>query len=116
MKDFFEHEKNMENPMYRKGFQYVFDHYGVTRLPHEKYQDTLEKLNKSLKLLKEERLLMLKLEVENENLVKTLKATRSSWYYQTSVTKKLRKQIKDVKSKWYLKPFNKIIWGIKIKS
>jgi len=116
MKDYFEHERNMEHPMYKKGFQYVFDHYGVPRLPHEKYQDTLEMLNKSLKLLKENRLLMLKLEEENENLVKTLKATRSSWYYQTSVTKKLRKQIKAVKLKWYLKPFNKIIWDIKIKN
>ena len=116
MKDYFEHERNMEHPMYKKGFQYVFDHYGVPRLPHEKYKDTLEMLHKSLKLIEENRLLMLKLEEENENLVKTLKATRSGWYYQTSVTKKLRKQIKAVKLKWYLKPFNKIIWDIKIKN
>ena len=46
--DYFEHERNMEHPMYKKGFQYVFDHYGVPRLPSEELID----LRKQLKFYK----------------------------------------------------------------
>lgn len=115
-----EHEIYMKNYLYRKGYEYVFDHYGISRLPYEKFEDTLKQLDNVEKELAATKIRLEKFKEEHKKVLRsskqlktTLKATRQSWYYQTSVSKKLRKQIKTVKSKWYLKPFNKLIWKTK---
>ena len=98
--DLFEHEKMLENYMYKKGFQYCFDHYGVI------LEGSVKNENKKLhKVIKE-------LEDRLDEKYKTLKAVRQSWYYCNRTSKELRKklknanlEIKSIKSKWYIKLF-----------
>ena len=104
----FEHEKNMEHPMYKKGFQYVFDHYGVPEKPSEE----LIRLRKELKLRKET--LKLYNEIKNTNITLIKEADNilkvnskldlSRNYYKKTLTK-LRAKHKVLTSKWYVKLF-----------
>ena len=88
--DYFEHERNMEHPMYKKGFQYVFDHYGVPRLPSEELID----------LRKEHKKLLRKLVKANDQFEEIYtvgkKAATSLTYYRLR-NKEMRAELKKVK-------------------
>ena len=85
-----EHEKDMEHPMYKKGFQYVFDHYGVPRLPSEELIDLRESNEKLLTKLAETKFQY------KEMYTIGKKAATSLAYYRHS-NKKLKAELKKVK-------------------
>ena len=123
MKDPFEHEKNMEHPMYKKGFQYVFDHYGVPRLPSEELIDLRKKYNKLFDEYKEYQKIALSntkettkelkaLDKDIDDLITRLKkkdSTIRKLRYENNKKNKhielLESKLKSLQSKWYLKPF-----------
>ena len=123
MKDPFEHEKNMEHPMYKKGFQYVFDHYGVPRLPSEELIDLRKKYSKLFDEYKEYQKIALSntkettkelkaLDKDIDDLITRLKkrdSTIRKLRYENNKKKKhielLESKLKSLQSKWYLKPF-----------
>ena len=123
MKDPFEHEKNMEHPMYKKGFQYVFDHYGVPRLPSEELIELRKKYNKISDEYKEYQKIALSntkettkelkaLDKDIDDLITRLKKkdnTIRKLRYENNKKKKhielLESKLKSLQSKWYLKPF-----------
>ena len=123
MADLFEHEKNMEHPMYKKGFQYVFDHYGVPRLPSEELIDLKKrysKLSDEYKEYQEKALSSIRettkeLEAMDKDLldIVTKMSRRNSTIrklrYENNKKKKhielLESKLKSLQSKWYLKPF-----------
>jgi septal ring factor EnvC (AmiA/AmiB activator) len=123
MKDPFEHEKNMEHPMYKKGFQYVFDHYGVPRLPSEELIDLRKrysKLSDEYKEYQETALSSVKetkkeLEAMDKDLLDIVTkmnrrdSTIRKLRYENNKKKKhielLESKLKSLQSKWYLKPF-----------
>jgi septal ring factor EnvC (AmiA/AmiB activator) len=123
MADLFEHEKNMEHPMYKKGFQYVFDHYGVPRLPSEELIDLRKKYSKlsdEYKEYQETALSSVKetkkeLEAMDKDLldIVTKMSRRDSTIrklrYENNKKKKhiklLESKLESLQSKWYLKPF-----------
>ena len=123
MKDPFEHEKNMEHPMYKKGFQYVFDHYGVTRLPSEELIDLRKKYSKVFDEYKEYQKIALSnakettkelkaLDKDIDDLITRLKkrdSTIRKLRYENNKKNKhielLESKLKSLQSKWYLKPF-----------
>ena len=123
MKDPFEHEKNMEHPMYKKGFQYVFDHYGVPRLPSEELIDLRKKYSKIFDEYKEYQKIALSnakettkelkaLDKDIDDLITRLKkrdSTIRKLRYENNKKKKqielLESKLKSLQSKWYLKPF-----------
>tara|TARA_R100000655_G_scaffold46552_1_gene83517 strand:+ start:589 stop:972 length:384 start_codon:yes stop_codon:yes gene_type:complete len=123
MKDPFEHEKNMEHPMYKKGFQYVFDHYGVPRLPSEELIDLRKKYSKvfdeyrkyqeiALSNTKETTKELKALDKDIDDLITRLKkrdSTIRKLRYENNKKKKhielLESKFKSLQSKWYLKPF-----------
>jgi hypothetical protein len=101
----FEHEKNMEHPMYKKGFQYVFDHYGVPEKPSEE----LIRLRKKRKLIMrrlttiENNNITLKKELDNLSEI-NFKLNLSRNYYKKTLNR-LRIKHKTLTSKWYVKLF-----------
>ena len=123
MKDPFEHEKNMEHPMYKKGFQYVFDHYGVPRLPSEELIDLRKKYSKVSDEYKEYQKIALSntkettkelkaLDKDIDDLITRLKkrdSTIRKLRYENNKKNKhielLESKLKSLQSKWYLKPF-----------
>ena len=123
MKDPFEHEKNMEHPMYKKGFQYVFDHYGVPRLPSEELIDLRKKYSKLFDEYKEYQKIALSntkettkelkaLDKDIDDLITKLKkrdSTIRKLRYENNKKNKhielLESKLKSLQSKWYLKPF-----------
>ena len=123
MKDPFEHEKNMEHPMYKKGFQYVFDHYGVPRLPSEELIDLRKKYSKLFDEYKEYQKIALSntkettkelkaLDKDIDDLITRLKkrdSTIRKLRYENNKKNKhielLESKLKSLQSKWYLKPF-----------
>ena len=123
MKDPFEHEKNMEHPMYKKGFQYVFDHYGVPRLPSEELIDLRKKYSKVFDEYKEYQKIALSntkettkelkaLDKDIDDLITRLKkrdSTIRKLRYENNKKNKhielLESKLKSLQSKWYLKPF-----------
>ena len=123
MKDPFEHEKNMEHPMYKKGFQYVFDHYGVPRLPSEELIDLRKKYSKLFDEYKEYQKIALSnakettkelkaLDKDIDDLITILKkkdSTIRKLRYENNKKNKhielLESKLKSLQSKWYLKPF-----------
>ena len=123
MADLFEHEKNMEHPMYKKGFQYVFDHYGVPRLPSEELIDLRKKYSKLFDEYKEYQKIALSnakettkevkaLDKDIDDLITRLKkrdSTIKKLRYENNKKKKqielLESKLKSLQSKWYLKPF-----------
>ena len=123
MKDPFEHEKNMEHPMYKKGFQYVFDHYGVPRLPSEELIDLRKRYSKLSDEYKEYQKIALSnakettkelkaLDKDIDDLITRLKkrdSTIRKLRYENNKKKKhielLELKLKSLQSKWYLKPF-----------
>ena len=123
MKDPFEHEKNMEHPMYKKGFQYVFDHYGVPRLPSEELIDLRKKYSKLFDEYKEYQKIALSnakettkklkaLDKDIDDLITRLKkrdSTIRKLRYENNKKKKhielLESKLESLQSKWYLKPF-----------
>ena len=123
MKDPFEHEKNMEHPMYKKGFQYVFDHYGVPRLPSEELIDLKKRYSKLSDEYKEYQKIALSnakettkelkaLDKDIDDLITRLKkrdSTIRKLRYENNKKKKhielLELKLKSLQSKWYLKPF-----------
>ena len=123
MKDPFEHEKNMEHPMYKKGFQYVFDHYGVPRLPSEELIDLRKKYSKIFDEYKEYQKIALSnakettkevkaLDKDIDDLITRLKkkdSTIRKLRYENNKKKKhielLESKLESLQSKWYLKPF-----------
>ena len=97
----FKHEKDMEQPMYKKGFQYVFDHYGVPEDPSEE----LIRLRKELKLRKETIEILNEIKNNNITLIEiNSKLDLSRNYYKKTLTK-LRAKHKVLTSKWYVKLF-----------
>ena len=112
----FEHEKNMEHPMYRKGFQYVFDHYGVPRLPSEELIELREKHSKLIKdfnkleqkSLEENKELQKRID-DLEHKLKLRENTKKSLRRENTIKKKrillLESTLESLQSKWYLKPF-----------
>jgi len=88
--DYFEHERNMEHPMYKKGFQYVFDHYGVPRLPSEELLDLRDENKKLLKAIK-------KADDQFEKVYTVGKKATSSLAYYKSQNKKIKAELKKVK-------------------
>jgi len=123
MTDLFEHEKNMEHPMYKKGFQYVFDHYGVPRLPSEELIDLKKrysKLSDEYKEYQEKALSSIRettkeLEAMDKDLLDIVTkmnrrdSTIRKLRYENNKKKKqielLESTLKSLQSKWYLKPF-----------
>jgi chromosome segregation ATPase len=130
MADLFEHEKNMEHPMYKKGFQYVFDHYGVPRLPSEELIDLRKKYNKlfdeykkhleeyreyqkvALSNSKETKKDLIELDKDIDFIISISKkkdSTIRKLRYENNKKKKqielLESTLKSLQSKWYLKPF-----------
>ena len=123
MKDPFEHEKNMEHPMYKKGFQYVFDHYGVPRLPSEELIELRKKYSKLFDEYKEYQKIALSnakettkevkaLDKDIDDLITRLKkkdSTIRKLRYENNKKKKhielLESKLESLQSKWYLKPF-----------
>jgi len=123
MADLFEHEKNMEDPMYKKGFQYVFDHYGVPRLPSEELIDLRKRYSKLSDEYKEYQKIALSnakettkelkaLDKDIDDLITRLKkrdSTIRKLRYENNKKKKhielLESKLKSLQSKWYLKPF-----------
>tara|TARA_R100000234_G_C4956059_1_gene159592 strand:- start:372 stop:755 length:384 start_codon:yes stop_codon:yes gene_type:complete len=123
MADLFEHEKNMEHPMYKKGFQYVFDHYGVPRLPSEELIDLKKrysKLSDEYKEYQEKALSSIRettkeLEAMDKDLLDIVTkmnrrdSTIRKLRYENNKKKKqielLESTLKSLQSKWYLKPF-----------
>lgn len=97
----FEHEKNMEHPMYKKGFQYVFDHYGVPEKPSEE----LIRLKKELKLRKETIKILNKIKNNNITLIEINSKLDLSRNYYKKTLNKLRAKHKVLTSKWYVKLF-----------
>ena len=112
----FEHEKNMEHPMYRKGFQYVFDHYSVPRLPSEElielretYSNLVKDFNKlKQKSLEENKELQKRID-DLEHKLKLRENTKKSLRRENTIKKKrillLESTLESLQSKWYLKPF-----------
>ena len=97
----FKHEKDMEHPMYKKGFQYVFDHYGVPEDPSEE----LIRLKKELNLRKETIKIFNEIKNNNITLIEiNSKLDLSRNYYKKTLTK-LRAKHKVLTSKWYVKLF-----------
>ena len=97
----FEHEKNMEHPMYKKGFQYVFDHYGVPEKPSEE----LIRLKKELNLRKETIKILNEIKNNNITLIKINSKLDLSRNYYKKTLNKLRAKHKVLTSKWYVKLF-----------
>nr|BAR34950.1 hypothetical protein [uncultured Mediterranean phage uvMED] len=97
----FEHEKNMEHPMYKKGFQYVFDHYGVPEKPSEE----LIRLKKELKLRKETIEILNEIKNNNITLIEINSKLDLSRNYYKKTLNKLRAKHKVLTSKWYVKLF-----------
>ena len=97
----FEHEKNMEHPMYKKGFQYVFDHYGVPEKPSEE----LIRLKKELNLRKETIKILNEKKNNNITLIKINSKLELSRNYYKKTLNKLRAKHKILTSKWYVKLF-----------
>ena len=97
----FEHEKNMEHPMYKKGFQYVFDHYGVPEKPSEE----LIRLKKELKLRKETIEILNEIKNNNITLIEINSKLDLSRNYYKKTLNKLRAKHKILTSKWYVKLF-----------
>ena len=97
----FEHEKNMEHPMYKKGFQYVFDHYGVPEKPSEE----LIRLRKELKLRKETIEILNEIKNNNITLIEINSKLDLSRNYYKKTLNKLRTKHKILTSKWYVKLF-----------
>jgi|TARA_R110002073_G_scaffold113093_5_gene250094 hypothetical protein len=97
----FEHEKNMEHPMYKKGFQYVFDHYGVPEKPSEE----LIRLKKELNLRKETIKILNEIKNNNITLIKINSKLDLSRNYYKKTLNKLRTKHKILTSKWYVKLF-----------
>tara|TARA_R110002074_G_scaffold396621_1_gene586210 strand:+ start:5480 stop:5812 length:333 start_codon:yes stop_codon:yes gene_type:complete len=97
----FEHEKNMEHPMYKKGFQYVFDHYGVPEKPSEE----LIRLKKELNLRKETIKILNEIKNNNITLIKINSKLDLSRNYYKKTLNKLRAKHKILTSKWYVKLF-----------
>jgi len=97
----FEHEKNMEHPMYKKGFQYVFDHYGVPEKPSEE----LIRLKKKLNLRKETIKILNEIKNNNITLIKINSKLDLSRNYYKKTLNKLRTKHKILTSKWYVKLF-----------
>ena len=97
----FEHEKNMEHPMYKKGFQYVFDHYGVPEKPSEE----LIRLKKELKLRKETIEILNEIKNNNITLIEINSKLDLSRNYYKKTLNKLRTKHKILTSKWYVKLF-----------
>tara|TARA_R100000664_G_scaffold13013_3_gene20892 strand:- start:3224 stop:3583 length:360 start_codon:yes stop_codon:yes gene_type:complete len=108
----FEHEKLMENPMYKKGFQYCFDHYGVI-LEGQTADENIE-LHNSIREIKQLwKADNEKIELKLNKTKETLKAVRQSMYYHQKTSKDLRSKLKKTKdefnslrSKWYVRLFN----------
>ena len=123
MADLFEHEKNMEHPMYKKGFQYVFDHYGVPRWPSEELIDLKKRYSKLSDEYKEYQKIALAntkettkelkaLDKDIDDLITRLKkrdSTIRKLRYENNKKKKhielLESKLESLQSKWYLKPF-----------
>tara|TARA_Y100001951_G_C11263795_1_gene254205 strand:+ start:755 stop:1114 length:360 start_codon:yes stop_codon:yes gene_type:complete len=115
-----EHEKNMEHPMYRKGFQYVFDHYGVPRLPSEElidlretHSNLIKDFNKlKQKSLKQDKELQKRID-DLEHKLKLSENTKKSLRRENTIKKKqivlLESTLEYLQSKWYLKPFINIM-------
>ena len=97
----FEHEKNMEHPMYKKGFQYVFDHYGVPEKPSEE----LIRLKKELNLRKETIKIFNEIKNNNITLIEINSKLDLSRNYYKKTLNKLRAKHKILTSKWYVKLF-----------
>ena len=97
----FEHEKNMEHPMYKKGFQYVFDHYGVPEKPSEE----LIRLKKELNLRKETIKILNEIKNNNITLIEINSKLDLSRNYYKKTLNKLRTKHKILTSKWYIKLF-----------
>ena len=97
----FKHEKNMEHPMYKKGFQYVFDHYGVPEAPSEE----LIRLKKELKLRKETIEILNEIKNNNITLIEINSKLDLSRNYYKKTLNKLRTKHKVLTSKWYVKLF-----------
>tara|TARA_R110002050_G_scaffold110379_3_gene222520 strand:+ start:17888 stop:18220 length:333 start_codon:yes stop_codon:yes gene_type:complete len=97
----FEHEKNMEHPMYKKGFQYVFDHYGVPEKPSEE----LIRLKKELNLRKETIKIFNEIKNNNITLIEINSKLDLSRNYYKKTLNKLRTKHKILTSKWYVKLF-----------
>jgi|TARA_R110002072_G_scaffold133856_1_gene274397 hypothetical protein len=97
----FEHEKNMEHPMYKKGFQYVFDHYGVPEKPSEE----LIRLKKELNLRKETIKILNEIKNNNITLIEINSKLDLSRNYYKKTLNKLRTKHKILTSKWYVKLF-----------
>ena len=118
-----EHERNMEHPMYKKGFQYVFDHYGVPRLPSEELIDLKEKYSKlsdeykeyqetalsSVKETKKELEAMDKKLLDIVTKINRRDKTIRKLRYENNKKKKhielLESTLESLRSKWYVKPF-----------
>tara|TARA_R100000664_G_scaffold33611_1_gene51227 strand:+ start:747 stop:1133 length:387 start_codon:yes stop_codon:yes gene_type:complete len=118
-----EHEKNMEHPMYKKGFQYVFDHYGVPRLPSEELINLRKRYSKLSDEYKEYQKIALSnakettkelkaLDRDIDDLITRLKkrdSTIRKLRYENNKKKKhielLESKLKSLRSKWYVKPF-----------
>jgi len=97
----FEHEKNMEHPMYKKGFQYVFDHYGVPEKPSEE----LIRLKKELNLRKETIKILNEIKNNNITLIEINSKLDLSRNYYKKTLNKLRTKHRILTSKWYVKLF-----------
>ena len=97
----FEHEKNMEHPMYKKGFQYVFDHYGVPEKPSEE----LIRLKKELNLKKETIKILNEIKNNNITLIEINSKLDLSRNYYKKTLNKLRTKHRILTSKWYVKLF-----------
>jgi len=97
----FEHEKNMEHSMYKKGFQYVFDHYGVPEKPSEE----LIRLRKELNLRKKTIKILNKIKNNNTTLIEINSKLNLSRNYYKKTLNKLRTKHKVLTSKWYVKLF-----------
>ena len=112
MFEIFEHEKLMENPMYKKGFKYCFDHYGVI-LKGQTADENIELRNSIREVQQLWRTDKEKIESKLNKTKETLKAVRQSMYYHQRTSKDLRSKLKKTKgefnslrSKWYVRLFN----------
>ena len=102
----------MENPMYKKGFQYCFDHYGVI-LEGQTADENIE-LHNSIRDIKQLwKTDNEKMELKLNKTKETLKGVRQSMYYHQKTSKDLRSKLKKTKdefnslrSKWYVRLFN----------
>jgi len=109
-----EHERNMENPWYKKGFEYVFDHYGVPEKPSEelirlrkkeiKDHDIKIEYEKKIQLIKRERFL---LNSEIKNLKKARLALQNSRRYYKQKYEYNKPIVDDFKSTWFYKLFRR---------